>query len=120
MFQPLDGYAENVIALKAVGKVNADDYASVLAPAVARAAASGGKVRMLLELGQDFDGYDLGGVLADAKLGAADFRSFEKIAVVTDNDLFTHAIRIFAPMIPGAVQVFSVAQYDDARAWVSA
>ncbi len=41
----------------AVGKVEADDYKDVLDPAVAKAIAAHGTVRILYELGDECEGY---------------------------------------------------------------
>jgi hypothetical protein len=120
MFQLIDGAASNVVAVRATGKVTAQDYATVLAPAVAKATAGGRKARLLYELGADFGGYEAGAVLADAKLGIADFAAFEKIAVVTDVDWIRHSIRLFGPLIPGDVRVFALSDMDAAHAWISA
>ena len=120
MFQPLDGFDSDVVALRAVGKVSAQDYSSVLAPAIAKARSAGNKVRMVLELGPDFDGYEIGAMFADAKVGIADYSAFEKIAVVTDVDLIRHAIQMFAPFMPGQVRVVPVAELDSIRSWMAA
>jgi hypothetical protein len=109
-----------VIALRAVGKVTADDYRTVLEPEVERVTRAGGKVRLYLELGPEFDGYDFGGLMADAHLGVSDARSFERLALVTDSALIRDAVGLFAGLMPGAVKVFSVDQSDAARSWISA
>jgi hypothetical protein len=119
VLQPIECVPGNVIALRAEGKVSAEDYQSVLAPAVARVRASGTKVRLLLELGDDFNGYDLGGMFSDAKMGMDDFNSFEKLALVTDNDIFRATVETFARFMPAAAQVFGVADLETAKSWVS-
>jgi hypothetical protein len=119
VLQPIEGVADGVIALRAEGKVSRDDYQNVLAPAVAAVRASGRKVRLLLELADDFDGYDLGGMFADAKMGMDDFNSFEKLALVTDNSMFRATVETFARFMPAAVQVFSVTDLEAAKTWVA-
>ena len=71
MFQVIDGLPDTVVALRAVGKVTGEDYRAVLEPAVARATADDAKARLLMVLGADFEGYDLGAVAADAGVGTA-------------------------------------------------
>jgi hypothetical protein len=84
MFQLIDGLPETVIAVRGVGRVNADDYRTVLAPAIGRATTDGQRTRLYLELGQGFEGYDASALLADSQVGLGHLGSFERMAVVTD------------------------------------
>ena len=61
MIEPIEGAPPGVLAFKAVGKVEAADYEQVLTPAIEQAIAGGGKVRLVYELGQEYDGYSAGG-----------------------------------------------------------
>ncbi len=120
MFQTIDGMPGTVIAVRAVGRVTADDYRTVLTPAIDRATTDGRKARLYLELGEGFDGYDPSALLADTTVGMGHFTSFERIAVVTDTDWVRHAIHLFGPLIPGDVRVYRVDETDDARRWIGA
>ena len=51
MIEQLGDAPTGVIAFKAVGKVEAHDYESVLRPAIEAAVAEGGKIRIVFELG---------------------------------------------------------------------
>ena len=59
-----------VVAFKAVGTIDAEDYADVLRPAVERAIAEHGRVRLVFVLGPEFNGYTAGAAWEDAKLWA--------------------------------------------------
>ncbi len=120
MFQKVEGMPESVVAVRGVGRVTGDDYRTVLDPAIEQATAGGHKARLYLELGQGFEGYDTSAVLADASVGIGQWRSFERIAVVTDTDWVRHAVHLFGPLIPGDVRVFRVTETDAARAWLTA
>ena len=60
MIEPIEDAPEGVLAFKAVGKVEAADYEQVLTPAIDKAIAGGGKVRLVYELGPEYDGYSTG------------------------------------------------------------
>jgi hypothetical protein len=45
--------------------------------------------------------------------------SFEKIAVVTDHAWVANGVRAFAFMIPCPVKIFSTAERDAAKNWIS-
>ena len=118
MFEPIEGFGDGIVAMRAVGKVTGDDYRHVLAPAVAKATAGGRKARLLLELGAGFDGYDPGAILADTSLGISHLASFERIAVVTDADWIRRAVHLFGGFIPGDVRLFGTASADAAGEWI--
>ena len=120
MFELIDGFADGVVAVRGVGRITADDYRSVLGPAIKQAAAGGRKVRLYLEFGDGFEGYDPSAILADTGLGLTELGTFERLGVVTDTDWLRRAIRILGPLIPGEVREFAVADTQGARQWISA
>jgi hypothetical protein len=119
MFEPIEGLPDHVIDLRAVGHVTADDYKDVLVPAITRATEGGRKARLLLELGEGFEGYDGSAILADAEIGMGHMGDFEKVAVVTDADWIRNGVRMFGPMIPGEVRDFPVEGSAAAREWIA-
>jgi stage II sporulation SpoAA-like protein len=119
MLEPIEGFNDPIVALRGVGTVTGDDYRTVLAPAVSRATAGGAKARLLLELGEGFEGYDAGGMAADAGFGVTHLGSFDRMAVVTDEEWLRRAVHLFGGLIPGEVRLFTVAEAADARAWIT-
>jgi hypothetical protein len=120
MFQKIEGMPENVVAIRGIGRITGDDYRGVLGPAIDKAISGGRKARLYLELGREFEGYDASAMLADTSVGVESWRSFERIAVVTDTDWIRHAIHLFGPLIPGDVRAFTLADLEAARAWIAA
>ena len=120
MLEPIAGFKDEVVALRGTGTVSADDYRTVLAPAVSKATAGGQKARLLLDFGEGFEGYDAGALMADAGLGIGHMGSFERIAVVTDADWLRGAIHLFGGLIPGEVRLFTASQSPEAREWIEA
>ena len=53
-----------VLGFEAAGKVGAEDYTEVLAPALELAKAEGGKLRVVFVFSGEFDGMEAGGGLA--------------------------------------------------------
>jgi len=101
------------------GLVTADDYTTVLRPAVERATAGGRKVRLFLDYGEGFEGYDTSAIFADSTFGAGNLGTFERVAIVTDADWLRRAIHLFGGLIPGDVRLFSTAEGLDARGWIA-
>lgn len=119
MIRLLEGMPENVLGVEAVGKVTDEDYENVLAPAVRGKLESHGKLRLVYVLGDDFDGWTMGGMWQDAKLGASETKAWESIAVVTDRHWLKHMVQAFGWMIPGDVRVFDLADLDAAKQWAA-
>jgi hypothetical protein len=53
-------------------------------------------------------------------MGMHHWGDFERIAFVSDHGAYRTAIKAFGFLIPGRVNVFSLAELDDAKAWVVA
>jgi hypothetical protein len=86
-------------------------------PAVERAAAKG-EVRFLIVI-PDFDGMSGGALWQDLKLGFEHIRAFKRIALVTDIGWVHHLTSLFGWMTPGETKIFSIAERDEAIAWVA-
>ncbi len=106
------------VGFRAVGKVEAVDYTSVLDPAVAALLKDHDKINLVYVVGDDFDRYSLGALWEDTKFGARNPRVWGRIALATDHDWLRHAMAVFSPIIPGECRVFPVAQLDDAVSWI--
>lgn len=85
---PLKDLPRSVIGFSAEGTVTGEDYKTVLIPAVEEALTSGGKIRFLYVLGPDFKTYAPGAMWDDTLFGARHYFDFEKIACVTDHEVY--------------------------------
>ena len=115
---PVDGFPDNVMFVTASGEVTAEDYETVLVPAIEEKLKTFKKVRMLYQLDENFDSYTAGAMWDDAKLGFQHFTVWEKIAVVTDVTWMRNAVAIFSFAIPAEVKVFSNAELVQAQDWL--
>ena len=119
MIEPIADAPAGVLAFRAVGKVEAADYENVLRPAVEAAVAEHDKIRLVFELGAEFDGYSAGAAWEDVKLWAPHLGAWERCAVVTDHRLITDAMRVFSKLMPGEVKTFPATGLADALAWAA-
>ncbi|MEI8332560.1 MAG: STAS/SEC14 domain-containing protein [Chloroflexota bacterium] len=118
MLELMEGMPSGVVAVRAVGKVTADDYHAVLDPAVEASVRKTGTVRILYVLGPDFESYSLGAMLADT----AESRHLgrcERMAVVTDVGWVRDAVGLFRHAMPARLELYAVSDLDAAKAWVS-
>jgi hypothetical protein len=115
----IEGLPENVVGIRAEGKVHSADYKSVADPAVEAALAASDSIRLLYVLGEDFDGYSGGAMWADTKLGISNRSAWERIAVVTDHQAYADGVKAMGWLMPAEVRVFPVRELDEAKSWVS-
>lgn len=120
MIELLKDFPQNVVALSAAGQVTKEDYEKVLVPAVERALAQNEKVRLYYQIGADFTGMDPGAMWADTKVGMGHFLRWERIAVITDVEWIKLSVTAFGFLMPAQVHVYTTAEADSAKKWISA
>jgi hypothetical protein len=119
MVERIPDLPDNVLGFTAKGTVSADDYESVIVPAVEDLFSRQKRVRFLYHLGEDFSGFEAAAVWDDTKLGLKHLSGWERMAVVSDVDWIRAAVRIFALAIPGEVRVFHNRELAEAKRWVA-
>ncbi len=118
MVERIPDLPDNVLGFRAKGTVTADDYESVIIPAVEALFERQRKVRFLYHLGEDFSGFEAAAMWDDAKLGLKHLAGWERVAVVSDVEWIRSAIVVFALAIPGHVRVFHNRELAEATRWV--
>ncbi len=119
MIEIISGMPDNVVAVSAKETVTGEDYDKVFIPAIEERLKRHRKIRVLYHLGKDFSGFTATAMWDDAKVGISHLTAFEKIAVVSDVDWITGAVKIFAFLIPCPVKIFSNDKLQEAKNWIS-
>lgn len=119
MLNVLEGFPDDVLAVSASGKLNADDYRNIMVPQVHRILEAHGSVRMFYQLGPEWDGFTAGAGLQDMILGVEHWTDFERIAIVTDSTWIREAVCLFAPMFSKPMKVFANAEAEIAKDWIA-
>ncbi len=119
MIKKISGLPDNALGFTAKGMVTANDYESVIIPAVEELFSHQGKIRFLYHLGEDFTGFQAAAMWDDLKLGLKHFTGWEKMAIVSDIEWIRTAIKIFGLGIPGHVRVFHNSELAEATQWIS-
>ncbi len=109
----------NILIVTAKGRVTDDDYEDILIPAMDSTLEKYGKVRILIQLGGDFDSIEGDAVWEDTKVGMKHFTSFEKCAIVSDKKWIRRSIKVFGFLVPGEVKLFANKQLAEAREWIA-
>ncbi len=119
MLERIMDLPDHVLGFKASGRVTAEDYESMLVPAVETALSHHKRVRLLYVLGDGFEGFTGAAAWEDAKVGLRHFTRFERVAVVTSVVWVRNSVKAFGFMMPGDVRVFESDDIQKAREWIS-
>ncbi len=109
----------NVLAVKANGKLTVRDYEDVFIPKLEELIREHGKVRALLYLAEDFDGWEMGAMWDDARVGLKHRKDFEKMAVVGGPGWVQKVVRAVAPLMSGEVKTFAADELEEALHWIA-
>jgi len=119
MIEEITDLPEGTLGFKISGDVTGDDYDNVLTPAIDKAIEEYDRIRLLAQVGPDFEGYSLDAIWDDTKLGLRHWNGFERVAVVTDVGWVQMGVKAMAFMMPCPVQLFAISELDDAKRWLS-
>lgn len=119
MLEILQGFSDNVIAVRAVGRVTREDYDAVLIPQVEATAKRHPQMRCYYEI-TDFAGMESGAVWEDFRLGVEYWTRWERIAAVTDASWIADVLNALRFLMPGQIHIFPASEREAARAWVEA
>ena len=119
MITSITGLPDNVLGFTAHGEVTAEDYRSVLIPAVEAKLSKVDQVRMLYVLGEGFEGITSAAAWEDTKVGLKHLTQLNRIAVVSSVDWINTSIKAFGFMMPCEVRVFENSDLQDAITWIS-
>ena len=104
--------------VKATGRISREDYDRVMEPIIDAARREGRRLRFLYEIGPGFEGFTGGAAWEDAKLGLANLRSFEGVAIVTDVEWIARSTRLAAFLMPAPVRTFTLDGRAEAIEWL--
>jgi hypothetical protein len=107
------------LGFEAIGRFDDDDFEDTVEPLLRREIAAGRAIRMLYLLGPELLEYE-GDALADElKFAARHAGSYERVAVVSDQDWLRPALRVLSALVPGQLRAFPLVELPQAKAWVA-
>jgi hypothetical protein len=107
------------IGFEAIGEVDDDDWEDTVEPVLRQEIAEGRKVRLLYALGPQTREVEGDAVKADTGFRARHATSFERVAVLSDEDWVRPALRTLSVLMPGKAKGFPVRDRDEAKAWLA-
>jgi hypothetical protein len=107
------------IGFEAIGEVEDDDWEKAVEPVLRREIADGQKVRLLYLFGPEAREVEGDAMAADTGFRARHATSFERVAVVSDEDWMRPALRALSFLLPGKARGFPVRDLAAAKAWLA-
>jgi SpoIIAA-like len=120
MLRRLTDMPVGALGFEAVGDVDDDDWEDTVEPVLRREIAEGRKVRLLYVLGPETREVDDDAIKADTGFRARHASSFDRVAVVSDEDWVRPALRTLSFLMPGKAKGFRVHELAEAKAWLAA
>lgn len=120
MLRQMTDMPVGTIGFEASGEVEDDDWEGTVEPVLREEIAEGRKVRLLYVLGPGTREVEGDAVKADAGFRARHASSFDRVAVVSDEDWIRPALRGLSFMLPGKAKGFKVHELAEAKAWLTA
>jgi hypothetical protein len=119
MLRRITDMPTGTIGFEAVGEVEDDDWQEAVEPVLRREMAEGRQIRLLYLLGAEADDVDGDAIKAEAGFRARHAASFDRIAVVTDEDWMRPAVRALSFLLPGEARTFRVVELAAAKTWLA-
>ncbi|HEY0815181.1 MAG TPA: STAS/SEC14 domain-containing protein [Pseudonocardia sp.] len=108
------------VGFEAIGKVEDDDFEDTVEPVLRREIAAGQPIRLLYLLGAELREYQGDTLAEEMKFAARHPTSYQRVAVVSDEDWLRPALRVLSVLVPGQLRAFPVGQLPAAKAWLAA
>jgi len=119
MLRRMTDMPAETIGFEAVGEVEDDDWEHMVEPVLRREIAEGHKVRLLYLLGPDARDVEGDAMKADTGFRARHATSFDRVAVVSDEDWMRPALGALSFLVPGKAKGFPVHELSAAKAWLA-
>ena len=118
MLEKLNDLLAAIDGLKATGKLSKEDY-ELVEPLLDRARRDGRRVRLLFELGPEFEGFAASEAWEDAKMGLRYVRLLDACAIVTDLVWIRESTRLVRFVMPCPVRAFGARERAQAAEWLT-
>jgi hypothetical protein len=119
----LDDVPAGVLGFRVGGTLTKADYTEALIPALKRAIADGGGLRLVVAIESDFERIEPGALWQDLRTAVGyELRhrsAWKRTAVVSDTEWIVRTSQAFGWLAPGELRVFGRGELDAAGAWAA-
>jgi SpoIIAA-like len=119
MLKRMTDMPAGTIGFEAIGEIEDDDWERAVEPVLRDEVADGRKIRLLYLLGPEAREVEGDAMKADTGFRARHATSFDRVAVVSDEDWMRPALRGLSFLLPGKARGFHVRELADAKTWLA-
>jgi SpoIIAA-like len=119
MLRRMTDMPAGTIGFEAVGEVEDDDWEEAVEPVLRQEMAEGRQVRLLYLFGPQARSVERDALSAGAGFRGRHATSFDRVAVVSDEDWMRPALGVLSFLLPGKTKGFRVRDLADAKAWLA-
>jgi hypothetical protein len=119
MLRRITDMPAGTIGFEAVGEVEDDDWEETVEPVLRQEIAAGRNVRLLYLIGTEAHEVEGDAMSADTGFRVRHATSYERVAVVSDEDWIRPALRALSFLLPGKAKGFRVRDLAEAKAWLA-
>ncbi len=119
MLRRMTDMPAGTIGFEAVGEVEDDDWEEAVEPVLRQEIAAGRDVRLLYLIGTGARELEGDAMSADTGFRVRHATSYERVAVVSDEDWMRPALRALSFLLPGKARGFRVRDLAEAKAWLA-
>jgi hypothetical protein len=106
------------LAIKASGKLSAENYETVFLPILDKLIKRYGQIRLVMQFDENFEGWEAGAMWDDAKFGLQHRNDFKRIAVVGAPKWVEWATKVGAKLMDGELKTYPSTDLFEAIVWV--
>lgn len=109
---------DNVLGIKASGKVTDKDYKEVIIPKLDDILSEYGRGSFLYYLSNEFEGFELGAIWDDIKYASGHHDKIDKVALVGGPKWIEWTSKICGHLVKAEIKTFEEDQLDTAWQWL--
>jgi len=108
----------DILIVKAVDKLTDKDYKDVLIPRLESIISEHGKARCLLDMGDEFHGWEAAALWDDTRFGLAHRNDFKKMGVIGGPRWVEWGLKLATKIVSGEIRSFSPDEREAAIDWI--
>lgn len=119
MIEVIPDLPDGTIGFRISGTVESKDYTFILDPAIEEELARHEKINALVITDPNGVNYTAGAMWQDTKVGLRHPMSWNRVALVSDNDLAEKLMPVLSAIMPGEFKTFAHGDEGSARTWLN-
>ncbi|MBN2638955.1 MAG: STAS/SEC14 domain-containing protein [Bacteroidales bacterium] len=109
---------KNILIVQAGGKLTDSDYQNILIPRLEFIINNFKKARLLLDMGDQYEGWEATALWEDTHFGLKHKNDFEKMGVIGGPKWVDWGMKIISLVIQGEIRNFPIEKRAEAMKWI--